>query len=74
MDPSLLPSLYFAWKWLLMSKPRHCDEEPPWAGGWEASAVPCRESKEHGGIARTRHEHSPVMKLLDKLSAGAEVS
>ena len=49
------------------------DEEPPWAGGWEASAVPCRESKEHGGIARTRHEHSPVMKLLDKLSAGAEV-
>jgi hypothetical protein len=32
---NLLPSLYFAWRWLLMSKPRHCDEEPPWAG-WDA--------------------------------------
>lgn len=44
---NLLPSLYMAWKWLLMSKPRHCDEEPPWAG-WdkynirgEHYATPC---------------------------------
>ena len=35
---NVLPSLYMAWKWLLMSKPRHCDDEPPWSG-WDEYTI-----------------------------------
>ena len=35
---NLLPSLYMAWKWLLMSKPQHCDDDPPYAG-WDKYTI-----------------------------------
>ena len=35
---NLVPILYLAWKWLLTHEPRHCGEEPRWAG-WDEYTI-----------------------------------